>query len=152
MQIFKEQSRAERALLIAQRCTAEIVFSEVTNRLRREPCVAFAFACDDLVDWSPETDIAVRMLSIVTYGRPVDHGRLIWGLERTDVTAAAVDLGLKAVTECMSILKEFHQPFEFLAHVEGQTSITVSYRGHDENAPLSRLADALANEVGSLCG
>lgn len=152
MQSVKELSRAERALLLAQRCAAESVFSEVTSRLRSEPCVAFALVCGDSVDWSPETDIAVRMLSIAAYGRLVDHGHLIWGLKPSHVTAAAVESGLEAVTECVSMLKELHQPFEFLAHVEGQTSIKVNYRCDDENSPLSQLADALANEVGSLCG
>jgi hypothetical protein len=116
-------ARAAQALRVAQRRCAEIVFSEVTSRLRREPCVAFAFACDDLVDWSPETDVAVRMLSIVKHGSSIDHGHLIWDLERTHVTQAAVESGLRAVAACVSRLKELRQPFEFLAHVEGQTSI-----------------------------
>lgn len=152
MQNVQGLSRAELALLEAQRCNTEIVFSRVTNRLRSEPCVAFAFACDVFQDWSPETDVAVRMLSIATRGRSIDHGQLISELERTLITPATIESGLRAVDECVEMLKSLHQPFEFLAHVEGQTSLQVHCYCDDGNLPLSQLADALANEARSLRG
>lgn len=55
-------------------------FLEVTSQIRREACVALALSCGPSVDWSPEVDIAVRLLSIARYRRPVDHGHLIWGM------------------------------------------------------------------------
>ena len=138
-------SPAARALAVAQRCAAEDVFTLVTDRLQSEPSVAFALSCGDEVAWSPELDIAVRMLSIARYGRPIDDGQLIWGLSERGSTHASVESGRRAVKECLAALNTSRQPFELLAHVHGDESLFCSQTSGQ--SPLEQLADALADEV-----
>lgn len=152
MQFPKDLTRAQRALRTAQLCVAESVFQQVTDRLRSEPCVAFALVCGHSADWSPEVDIAVRLLSIARHGRPVDQGHLIWGLAPHQVRQPAVESGRKAVAACVSLLRDSGQPFEFLAHVEGNFSIEIHCEYRDAGSRFQQLADAIADEVLSLCG
>lgn len=135
MRYSKELNHAARALQVAQRCVAESVFSEVTNRLRNEPCVAFALTCDGFVDWSPEVDIAVRMLSIARYGRPVDHGHLIRGLEPHWVTSAAIESGLKAVAACIPL---FSIP---VSHLNSRHTLKDNFRSTSTAVPVTRTRD-----------
>lgn len=128
----------------------EDVFTEVTDRLRDEPCVSFAFICEGWCDYSPELDVAVRLLSIAVRNRSVDHCRLIWGLNESLVTPETIASGKRAISECIGLLKDSGIPFEFLAHVEGESKIVSEYSPNSECTCWSRIADALADEVGEL--
>lgn len=66
-------SQAQWNLRVAQKGLLISAF----DRLWGEPCVSFALACGELVDFSPTVDIAVRLLSIATLGGSVDDGRKI---------------------------------------------------------------------------
>lgn len=126
------------------------LFADLTNRLRDEPCVSFALICEGWFDFSPEFDIAVRLLSIAARDRPVDHGRLIWGLQENLITPASMESGKQAVRECISRLNHSGVSFEFLAHVEGQLEIAVHFSPDEGSCSLRQLADALADEIGGL--
>lgn len=128
----------------------EEVYTLVTSRLRDEPCVSFALSCHGWFDCSPELDVAVRLLSIAARNRPVDHNRLIWGLQDRFVTPTIIASGKQAVRECLGLLKSSGLPFEFLAHVEGESEIVSGYRLDGDNSRWSQIADALADEVGEL--
>ena len=78
MNVEFARSRGQRTLSTAQHIVAEDDFWMVANCLRQHACVVFALSCVYSVDWSPEVDIAVRLLSIARYGHPVDQGELIW--------------------------------------------------------------------------
>lgn len=127
--------------------SAEDLFTIVTNRLREQPCVSFALICEGWLDYSPELDVAVRLLTIAARGRSVDHGRLIWEHHNKVMTPESIAAGHQAVTDCREILKHSGVPFEFLAHVDGQTDITVSRGSVGDHSKLSHLAEAVADEV-----
>lgn len=123
------------------------VFDEVTNRLRDEPCVSFVLACDGCFDCCPELDVGVRLLSIAARNRPVDHGRLIWGQQEHFVTPATIASGKRAVNECIGLLHRSGLPFEFLAHVEGESEIEIQCAPNEDNSQLLQIAEGLADDV-----
>lgn len=127
--------------------SAEDLFTIVTDRLREQPCVSFALICEGWFDYSPELDVAVRLLSIAARGRSVDHGRLIWEHHNRVMTPESIVAGQQTVTNCRELLKRSGVPFEFLAHVDGQTDITVSFSSVEDRSELSQLAEAVADEV-----
>lgn len=122
-------------------------FDEVTNRLRDEPCVSFVLACDGCFDCCPELDVGIRLLSIAARNRPVDHGRLIWGLQESFVTPVTIASGKRAVSECIELLQCSGLPFEFLAHVEGESDIEIQCAPNEDNSQLLQIAEGLANDV-----
>ena len=91
--------------------------------------------------------MAVRLVSIARFGRTVENGPLIFGIDPRQVTPQSIKSGLPAVKNRVSLLKRSRQLFEFLAHVEGQHSIEVHFGPGDEDSRLQQLADALADEV-----
>lgn len=127
--------------------TGEEVFTQVTDRLRADSCVSFVLICEGWFDYSPELDVAVRLLSIAARGRSVDHGRLIGEHHNRVMTPESIVAGQQTVTNCRELLKRSGVPFEFLAHVDGQTDITVSFSSVEDRSELSQLAEAVADEV-----
>ncbi len=125
-------------------------FAEISNHLRSEPCVSFILVCDAWVDFSPELDVAVRLLSIAARNRPVDDGHLIWGLQDEWVTPASMESGRQAVIDSLARLRQSGLPFEFLAHVEGQLEIEIHFGPDEAGIPLRQIAEALADEVRTL--
>ena len=128
----------------------EDVFTQLIDRLREEPCVSFVLSCQRWFDYSPELDVAVRLLSIAARNRPVDHDRLIWGLQEGFVTPATIASGKRAISECIALLKSSGMPFEFLAHVEGESEIVSEYSTDGEGPRWPWIANALADEVSEL--
>ena len=127
--------------------SAEDLFTNVTDRLREQPCVSFALICEGWFDYSPELDVAARLLSIAARGRSVDYGRLIWEHQNKVMTPESIAAGQQTVTDCRELLKRSGVPFEFLAHVDGQTDITVCFSSVKDHSELSQLAEAVADEV-----
>lgn len=123
------------------------VFDEVTNRLRDEPCISFVLACDGCFDYCPELDVGIRLLSIAARNRPVDHGRLIWGLQEHFVTPSTIASGKDAVRECVGLLQRSGLPFEFLAHVEGESRIEIQFSPDEDSSQLLQIAEELADDV-----
>ena len=127
--------------------SAEDLFTNVTDRLREQPCVSFALICEGWFDYSPELDVGIRLMSIATRNRPVDHGRLIWGLHESFVTPVTIASGKRAVSECIGLLKSSGMPFGFLAHVEGESEIETQFTPGDDSSQLRQIAESLADEV-----
>jgi hypothetical protein len=123
------------------------VFDEVTNRLRDEPCVSFVLACDGCFDCCPELDVGIRLLSIAARNRLVDHGRLIWGLQEHFVTPSTIASGKDAIRECVGLLQRSGLPFEFLAHVEGESKIEIQFSSDEDSWQLLQIAEGLAEDV-----
>lgn len=150
MYATQQPSGVDVSLSHTRSCFGEDVYSQVTHRLRDEPCVSFAISCQGWFDYSPELDVAVRLLSIAARNRPVDNDRLIWGLQRVFVTPATIASATRAISECIGLLKHSGIPFEFLAHIEGESQIISEYSPNGGSSRWSRIAEALADEVGEL--
>lgn len=144
---FREPCTAPRA---TPQWTGRGGFAEISNHLRSEPCVSFVLVCAEWVDFSPELDVAVRLLSIAARNRPVDDGHLIWGLQDEWVTPASMESGKQAIIDSLSRLRQSGLPFEFLAHVEGQLEIEIHFSLEEAGFPLRKIAEALADEVRTL--
>ncbi len=134
------------------RSAQEAIALNVYDRLLDEPCVSFVVSCGGCVEFAPATDIAVRLLSIATRGGTVDDGRLVRVFHESWITPAFIESGKRAIVDCVDWLHQCGQPFELLAHLEGQTNIEVHVR-RDTNEPRFRqLAHCLAQEVCLLAG
>ena len=119
----------------------------MTDRLREQSCISFALICEEWFDYSPELDVAVRLLSVAARGRSVDHGRLIWEHHNQVMTPESIAAGTQTLMDCWELLTCSGVPFEFLAHVDGHTDITVSFSSVEDHSELSQLAEAVADEV-----
>ncbi len=134
-------------LAAARQAVADEVRDRVIDRLSQEPCVSYILGIGDAVDWGPEVDIAVRMLQIDRYGCPLDEGRLNWRCPRARVTPQDSEAAQRAVAACADWLQQSGQPFEFLTHIEGQSSLTRHPSPFALAADRVMLSDAIADEV-----
>lgn len=114
--------------------------------LRSHPCVSFAMSCDGRVHWSPELDVAVRLiLSVIDGGPPSDQ--MIVDLNPRWIAPDRIEAGKRALADCISLLKRSGIPFTLLGHVHGQAKVEYQFIQDGKEFPISTIADAVAAEV-----
>ncbi len=63
------------------------------------------------------------------------------------MTPATIASGKRAVNECIGLLQRSGLPFEFLAHVEGESRIEIQFSPDEDRSQLSQIAEGLADGV-----
>ncbi|MDB5348547.1 MAG: hypothetical protein JWP89_6924 [Schlesneria sp.] len=95
MNTIMNTSRGSHALRAAQRSIAEQTYTRIISCLGDHPCVSFALSCCGFVHWSPELDVAVKLMQVVNYGDPTSADRLICDLHPSWITPERVELEQK---------------------------------------------------------
>ena len=125
----------------------EEIRDEVSDRLSRHKCIAFAFHFEDEMTIVPSFATAVQLLFIaVGLSEPIKEG-LTWGLPYEATTPEAIAAASKEVEDCVMLAEAIQAPFTFLVHVHGQYDIDVYFKGERYETPFQSLADAIADEI-----
>lgn len=140
-------SRGSRALRAAQRAMAEQTYRDVISRLRNHPCVSIALSCCGLVYWSPDVDVAVKLMLLVTDGGRIPEELLIADVNPNWITPQRLEAGESALQDCISQLKDSGHPFTLLGHVHGQRKVEYHFVPDSQRFALSTIADAAGEEV-----
>lgn len=130
-----------------RRAEAEQTYTHVILCLRDHPCVSFALSYCGRVHWSPELDVAVRLMLLVTDGGLVPSDQMVVDVNPRWITPDRIEAGKRALADCISLLRSSGIPFTLLGHVHGQTKVEYQFMQNDQEFPLTTIADAVAAEV-----
>lgn len=140
-------SRGSRALQVAQRVVAEQTYRDVISLLRDQPCVSIALSCCGLVFWSPDVDVAVRLMLLITDGGRIPEELSIPDATRNWATPQQIESGRRALQHCIAVLNGSGHPFTLLGHVYGQETIEYHFVPDGQRSAFATIADAAAEEV-----